>query len=98
MPEAAPLPDLPPHEVWQQVYPAGTFATSGPFQELFPAGLPDGRQILLPIRERVPGQAALASLIINQASFAVVDALAAALASQLRASSPRLWSACQPSG
>ncbi len=40
----------------------------------FPATLADGRQILLPIRPAFGPQHALASLIINQASFEVEDA------------------------
>lgn len=82
------MPHLPhgirPHEFWQIVYPAGTFA-AGPdqgFHDLYPAALPDLRQIALPIRV-LPGDgnSAVASLIVNQASFAVEDALADAMAS-----------------
>lgn len=71
-----------PHEFWQDLYPAGSFrndrATN--FSHFYPADLPDGRQILLPIRV-LPGDGAraVASLIINQASFAVEDALAAVM-------------------
>ena len=72
-----------PHEFWQENFPAGTFATEGPFTERFPATLPDGRQIALPIRALPDGRHGLASLIISQASFAVQDALAQALAEQL---------------
>lgn len=55
----------------------------------FPATLPDGRQLLLPIRI-LPGDgtAAVASLIINQASFAVEDAISAAMADLLRSHAP----------
>lgn len=69
-----------PHDVWQILYPEGSFSQPGPFQDLYAAALPDGRQICLPIRPLAGGERALASLIINQASFAVQDALAAALA------------------
>lgn len=50
------------------------------FADSYPAQFPDGRQLLLPIRV-LPGDGttAVASLIINQAGFAVEDALAAAL-------------------
>ncbi len=78
---------LPPHEFWQHVYPPGTFAPDrGGYRDLYPAGLPDGRQIALPIRV-LPGDGsrAVASLIINQASFAVEDALAQVLAERVRA-------------
>lgn len=53
----------------------------GGFEDLYPAALPDGRQIALPIRV-LPGDgsSAVASLIVNQASFAVEDALAATMA------------------
>jgi adenine/guanine phosphoribosyltransferase-like PRPP-binding protein len=55
----------------------------------FPATLPDGRQLLLPIRA-LPGPEGngVASLILNQASFAVHDALADALAEQAAALEP----------
>lgn len=72
---------LAPHEFWQVVYPEGTFSTGPQSGDLYPAVLPDGRQIALPIRI-LPGDgnAAVASLIVNQASFAVEDALTDAMA------------------
>lgn len=59
------------------------------FADSYPATLPDGSQLLLPIRV-LPGDGtkAVASLIINQASFAVEDAISAALAELLRAYAP----------
>jgi adenine/guanine phosphoribosyltransferase-like PRPP-binding protein len=72
-----------PHDFWQILYPAGSFDPAGPFADFFPVELPDGRELPLPIRALGDGQQALASLIINQASFDVQDALAAALASRL---------------
>jgi adenine/guanine phosphoribosyltransferase-like PRPP-binding protein len=82
---------LEPHQFWQDIVPAGTFdpAPADGFVDGFPASLPDGRQLLLPIRV-LPGDgsAAVASLIINQASFAVEDALAAAVAALLGPSAP----------
>lgn len=88
--EAAPLA---PHEFWQEVYPAGHFdpAPAGGFRHLYPAALPDGRQIALPIRV-LPGDGsrAVASLILNQASFAVEDALAAPLAAMAREAAPEV--------
>lgn len=71
-----------PHAFWQELAPAGTYDTAPPggHRGFYPAQLPDGRQLALPIRVRDDGESALASLIVNQASFAVVDALAAALA------------------
>lgn len=72
---------LPPHEFWQHLYPPGTFAETPDDRDLYPARLPDGRQIALPIRV-LPGDSgrAVASLIVNQASFAVEDALVEVLA------------------
>jgi adenine/guanine phosphoribosyltransferase-like PRPP-binding protein len=88
--EARPLP-LEPHQFWQTIEPAETFdpAPADGFADAFPAALPDGRQLLLPIRI-LPGDgsAAVASLIINQASFAVEDALAEAVADLLRPYEP----------
>ena len=73
---------IPPHAFWQEIAPAGTYAEAPAdgFVDGYPARLPDGRQLLLPIRV-LPGDGsrAVASLIVNQASFAVEDALAAAM-------------------
>lgn len=84
---------LEPHQFWQAIEPAGTFETAplDGFAYGYPAGLPDGRQLLLPIRV-LPGDglAAVASLIINQASFAVEDALAAAMADLVRPFAPEV--------
>jgi adenine/guanine phosphoribosyltransferase-like PRPP-binding protein len=76
---------MPPaaHEFWQDLHPPGTFPDSPctVHRGAYPSALPDGRQILLPIRI-LPrdGSQAVASLIVNQASFAVQDALADAMA------------------
>ncbi len=72
---------LAPHEFWQTVYPTNTFPLAAGFEDLYPAALPDGRQIALPIRV-LPGDgnSAVASLIVNQASFAVEDALSDTMA------------------
>lgn len=74
---------LAPHAFWQEIYPPRTFpdAPGTVHRGAYPAALPDGRQILLPIRI-LPGDGtrAVASLIVNQASFAVEDALADAMA------------------
>jgi adenine/guanine phosphoribosyltransferase-like PRPP-binding protein len=73
---------LAPHEFWQEIYPPRTFREdpADGFRDLYPARLPDGRQIALPIRP-LPGDGsrAVASLIVNQASFAVEDALSDAM-------------------
>jgi adenine/guanine phosphoribosyltransferase-like PRPP-binding protein len=72
-----------PHDFWQQIHPAGHFPHQPPYRELYPVRLPDGRQLALPIRSLPDGTTGLASLILNQASFAVLDALGGALARQL---------------
>ncbi|MBS1168797.1 MAG: phosphoribosyltransferase [Proteobacteria bacterium] len=77
-----------PHDFWQTFHPADTYAEAGPFSESYPVRLADGRQLLLPIRALGDGQHGLASLIINQASFAVLAALADDLAARLRPFSP----------
>lgn len=73
-----------PHDFWQEIYPAGTFPEDGGHDGFYPAALPDGRQILLPVRPLADGDHALASLIVNQAGFAVLDALVETLAEKLR--------------
>lgn len=81
---------LAPHHFWQAIDAAGThLQPSQGWVEGFPATLPDGRQLLLPIRV-LPGDgtAAVASLIINQASFVVEDAISAAMADLLRPHAP----------
>ena len=73
---------LEPHQFWQALdAPATHDSASGSFTDSYPASFPDGRQLLLPLRV-LPGDGteAVASLIVNQASFAVEDALAAAMA------------------
>ena len=77
-----------PHEFWQELHPPGCFTTAGGHEAFFPGTLADGRQLLLPIRPLGDGQHGLASLIVNQASFAVVDALAEDLAGRLRPYAP----------
>lgn len=77
-----------PHDFWQRLHPVGDISGSNGFEQAFAATLSDGRQLLLPIRPLADGEHALASLIVNQASFAVVDALAADLAERLRPFSP----------
>lgn len=74
-----------PHEFWQEIHPAGSFSPEGPYSGFFPAALDDGRQIKLLIRPLADGEHALASLIVNQASFVVADALAADLAKKIEA-------------
>ncbi|MCJ8520710.1 adenine/guanine phosphoribosyltransferase-like PRPP-binding protein [Pseudorhizobium tarimense] len=79
-----------PHDFWQEIYPPGSFPRGSVYTGFYPAVLPDGTQIKLPIRPLDDGIHALASLIINQASFAVQDALAKALADKLRRLDPQI--------
>jgi len=69
-----------PESFWQEILPPDASAVGG-----YPARFDDGRILVLPIRPLPDGQTALASLIINQASFAVVDALAADLSMKVAA-------------
>jgi adenine/guanine phosphoribosyltransferase-like PRPP-binding protein len=72
-----------PESFWQEILPSDVDTAGG-----YPARFEDGRILLLPIRPLPDGKRALASLIINQAGFAVLDALATALAQKLAAFVP----------
>lgn len=85
-----PSPPKEPHEFWQVLYPPKSFETHGPHENFYPAVLSDGRQICLPIRPLADGEHALASLIVNQASFEVVDALAETLGHALESFNPEV--------
>ena len=76
-----------PHEFWQTLHEPRTFP-AGLTGNSYVVELGDGRQLQLPIRPLPDGKHALASLIINQASFAVADALADDLARKLAPLSP----------
>ncbi|MAL84646.1 MAG: phosphoribosyltransferase [Idiomarina sp.] len=82
---------LEPHAYWQHLDAPGTHAQTPEtiYTDSYPATLPDGRQLVLPIRV-LPGDGsrAVASLIVNQASFAVEDALAEVMAEQWRSADP----------
>ena len=75
-----------PHDFWQGIEPP-TAPASWP-AHAHPARFDDGRVLLLPIRPLADGEHALASLILNQASFAVVDAIAADLAAKVAPFAP----------
>lgn len=79
-----------PHDFWQTLHPPGSHADSGPFHDGYPARLGDGRQLLLPIRALADGTHGLASLIVNQASFTVLGALADDLAARLAPFAPEV--------
>lgn len=73
-----------PHHFWQQIEPAGRWPVNPVEGHAvgYPAVLPDGQQLLLPIRTLPNGSGnGVASLIVNQASFAVHDALTTAMVS-----------------
>jgi len=72
------------HDFWQEIRPAGTFAATQVYVDVYHAAFDDGARLALPIRALPDGKHAVASLIINQASFAVVAAIAADLAVKLR--------------
>ena len=78
-----------PHHFWQDIVPAGTTVPADSYIDHYPARFPDGRHLLLPVRV-LPGDGsrAVASLIVNQASFAVEDALAEGMADLLLAKNP----------
>lgn len=82
-----------PHQFWQDFAAPGSFPVSSKtgHGHFYPATLPDGRQLALPLRV-LPGDgdAAVASLIINQASFAVEDGLAEVLAEMLSPIAPQV--------
>lgn len=82
----------PTTQYWQTLHddwPGGS-APAPPFRLSYPIRLPDGRVLVLPLRELPDGQHAVASLIANQASFAVLDALAAAMAELARKAAAEL--------
>jgi adenine/guanine phosphoribosyltransferase-like PRPP-binding protein len=72
------------HDFWQQIHPPGSFPPYGDVTTFYIATLEDGRQLRLPLRIMEDGRHALASLIVNQASFEVLDVLAGCLADKLR--------------
>lgn len=86
------LSTLRPHDYWQELRTEGGFGVdrAGPFTQLYPARLPGGGEIALPIRVLPSGDRAVASLIVNQASFAVADALAQVMADAARPYAPEM--------
>ncbi len=78
-----------PHEFWQEIHPAD-HASSGPYHDRFPARLPDGRVLFLPIRRLGETDRGIASLILNQTAFAVEAVLADLLAEQLAEYAPEV--------
>jgi adenine/guanine phosphoribosyltransferase-like PRPP-binding protein len=78
-----------PPDYWQQILAPG-HCEEGVSNIGYVANLADGRQLVLPIRKLADGRHGLASLIINQASFAVQDALAADLAQRIERFEPEV--------
>lgn len=80
------LPDddfvKPTTSFWQEILAAGdsSVALVPPFRYGFPARLPDGRHLVLPLRRLPDGERAVASLIANQASFTVIETLSEIMA------------------
>lgn len=74
-----------PHEFWQGFVAR---ADPPPYQDRYPAALPDGRILELPIRALPGGSGGIASLILTQASFEVEAALAEILAARLAGDAP----------
>jgi hypothetical protein len=73
-------------EFWQDFQ---ADAAHGPtYTDCYPARMPDGRALLLPLRDL--GETAVAGLIANQASFAVVDALAGWMAAAAAPFAPEI--------
>lgn len=79
-----------PHAFWQRLDPPGSHPEPARgWRHAYPARLPDGRELLLPLRvlpksDDHAGDRAVSSLIVNQASFAVEDALADVMAGHAR--------------
>ena len=78
---------------WQAIRPAADVPSvpQPPFRYAYPARLPDGSYLDLPLRRvaGAPGRA-VASLIANQASFDVVETLAAFMADLARPLAPEV--------
>lgn len=81
---------------WQRVVDEGDLLDGqrpgdGPWRYGYPARLPDGRVLLLPIRQlRADPTLAVASLIGNQASLTVIDTLGVMLARLLEPYAPEV--------
>lgn len=72
---------------WQELLP-GPAAGQGPYRRGYPVTLPCGRVLVLPLRALPDGRHAVASLIANQASHAIVEALAGHMADLARPLAP----------
>jgi adenine/guanine phosphoribosyltransferase-like PRPP-binding protein len=79
-----------PEDYWQELYRPGTFPATDAYSDFYPVSLDNGNQVALPVRVLPGHERAVASLILNQASFSVVTALAADLAGKLRRFAPEV--------
>jgi adenine/guanine phosphoribosyltransferase-like PRPP-binding protein len=77
---------------WQGLTPdvPARFSPTPPHRFGYPLRLPDGRVLVMPLRQLPGGRHAVASLIANQASHAVVAALADDMAEQARRLTPEI--------
>jgi adenine/guanine phosphoribosyltransferase-like PRPP-binding protein len=66
------MTDLPDADFWQAFLPAPA-SEPAVWRDAFLAAMPDGSRLALPLRDL--GEAAVAGLIVNQASFLVLDRL-----------------------
>jgi adenine/guanine phosphoribosyltransferase-like PRPP-binding protein len=79
-----------PHDFWQTIHPPLGFKRGATYADFYPAEFDDGRQLPLPIRPIADGERALASLILNQASFEALEAIASDLAVKLAPFQPEI--------
>ncbi|MDM0031910.1 phosphoribosyltransferase [Variovorax sp. J22P271] len=79
-------------DYWQRIVAADAVERpEAPWRFGYPARLPDGRVLMLPIRQLAAEPAhAVASLLVNHASLDVVDTLGAMLAQRLAPQAPEL--------
>jgi adenine/guanine phosphoribosyltransferase-like PRPP-binding protein len=79
-----------PSEFWQRFEPAGSTA-SPPYHDRYPATMPDGRVLVLPLRQlpHAP-DTAVASMISTQASFEVERAVVGWMAEPARPLEPEV--------
>lgn len=77
---------------WQALHadPPATLRQGPPYRLGYPVRLPCGRVLVLPLRALPDGRHAVASLIVNQASHAVVDALAGHMAALAQPVAPEI--------
>src|ERR1700722_17065688 len=77
---------------WQELAPdvPAPFSAPPPSRFGYPPRLPDGRVLVLPLRQLRDGRHAVASLIANQASHDVVSALADHMAEQAQHLAPEI--------